>query len=381
MRTFVERDLQLVVAFALLWLSIQLGTVVLVVVTALLLAGTMSPLLAWMEGRGFRRDAAIAVAFSLLVMSVTSVAALTVPPILTQAGGLLEREPAFRAEIADYLALFKLTAPLSTWLRHLKYDVPKILTSDAAFAISTRILAGVAYGLTALFLAFYILIDRDRLRGGLFSIVPRSYHLRLARMILQLETVVGAYIRAQVVTCLLAATFSLALLVVARVPSALALSVFVGFADVFPYIGALLSIAPMTLVALTRGPVVASVVLVAMLLYEEFESRVLIPRIHGRALRLPSAVVLVSLLAGAALGGVVGALLALPITASVRILIEELRVELPGEPSRIASAGTPAEDQRFEEEYERRSDGVPVTEAAAIAVEITVDRRREERTA
>jgi hypothetical protein len=75
--------------------------------------------------------------------------------------------------------------------------------------------------------------------------------------------------------------------------------------------------------------------------------------------------------------GLLGALLALPLAATVRMLIEELRVELPGEPSRPAH--TEGEDRRLEEEYERRSDGVPVTQAAAIAVEITVDRRREER--
>ena len=68
-----------------------------------------------------------------------------------------------------------------------------------------------------------------------------------------------------------------------------------------------------------------------MLAYEEFESRFLVPRIYGRALRLPSSVVLVALLAGGTLMGIVGALLALPVAAAMRMLVDELRVELPGE--------------------------------------------------
>lgn len=75
------------------------------------------------------------------------------------------------------------------------------------------------------------------------------------------------------ITCLLIAVFSFVLLVACGVPHALALAVFAGVADVLPYIGALLSIGPMVLMALTRGPVIVAVVLLLMLAYEEFESR------------------------------------------------------------------------------------------------------------
>jgi predicted PurR-regulated permease PerM len=71
---------------------------------------------------------------------------------------------------------------------------------------------------------------------------------------MNLETIVGAYIRGQLVTCLLIAAFSFVLLVACGVPSALALAVFAGLADVLPYVGALLSIAPMVAAALAQGP-------------------------------------------------------------------------------------------------------------------------------
>jgi len=60
------------------------------------------------------------------------------------------------------------------------------------------------------------------------------------------------------------------------------------------------------------------------------------------------------------------------------MLIEELRVELPGEQVQVADAEQRVGDERAEEEYERRAEGVPVAEAAAIAVEISDDRRKEE---
>jgi predicted PurR-regulated permease PerM len=162
------------------------------------------------------------------------------------------------------------------------------------------------------------------------------------------------------------------------VPNAMALAVFSGVADVLPYVGALLSIGPMVLAALGRGPVVVAVILLTMLAYEEFESRVLVPRIYGRALRLPSSVVLFALLVGGTLMGLLGALLALPVAATVMMLIEVLRVELPGQQEQMGDVELRVGDERAEEEYERRTEGVPAEQAAAVAVEMSVDRRRED---
>jgi predicted PurR-regulated permease PerM len=191
-----------------------------------------------------------------------------------------------------------------------------------------------------------------------------------------LERIVGGYIRGQVLTSVFMAVFVFGLLTVARVPNAIAIAVFAGVADVLPYIGVFLSVGPAVMGALAVGPVAAGVVLVAMVLYEEFESRYLIPRIYGRALRLPSSIVLVALLAGGTLMGVLGALLALPVAAALRMLVEELRVELPGEP--IDDEKIRARDDRAEKEYERRAEGMPAEQAAAIAVKISEDRRAEE---
>jgi hypothetical protein len=92
-----------------------------------------------------------------------------------------------------------------------------------------------------------------------------------------------------------------------------------------------------------------------------------------RALRLPPSIVMVALLAGGKLMGVVGALLALPIAAAMRMLVDQLRVELPGE---IQNAGKiHARDDRLEREYELRAEGIPAERAAAIALEIAEIRR------
>jgi predicted PurR-regulated permease PerM len=361
-----------------LWVLNQLLPVVLVLVAALIIVGTISPAVQWFEERRMRRGLGIAIVFTALLAVTVLLITMTIPSLLAQVTSLLDQEPALRARLVNWLAGSHLTSPLAELLRKVHSgDLVRMVASNA-IEISTRVVTILAYILSSVFLALYIMIDRDRLRGGFFLVVPMSHHIRLSRVMLNLETIVGAYMRGQVITSVFISVFVFVLLTACGVSNALAIAVFAGAADVLPYIGALLSVGAAVTAALSRGPTVIIVVLVLMLAYETFESRVLVPRIYGRALRLPSSVILLSLLAGGVLYGIAGALLALPVAAAVLMLIEELRVELPGQQEQAEDVETKERDDRGEEEYERRAEGMPAEQAAAIAVEISADRHKKE---
>jgi predicted PurR-regulated permease PerM len=357
---------------------IRLLPVILVLVTALIIVGTLSPAVSWLEARRLRRGWSIAIVFTTLAVITLLVFTLTLPELLAQVTSLIDQEPALRASLVARLSGSHLTAPLAKALRNIHYDALMQSIVATALSFSTRVLEVFAYSVGAIFLALYMMIDRDRLRGGLFSIVPRTHHIRLSRVMMNLETIVGGYIRGQVITCALMAVFMFILLVACGVPNALAISVFGGVADVLPYVGIFLTMGPAVVAALARGPAITVIVLVLMLVYEEFESRVLVPVVYGRAMRLPSSIVLFSLITGVTLLGIVGALLALPVAAAILMLIDELRVELPGETEQIENTELRKKDDRGEQEYERRTEGMHAEQAAAIAVEMSDDRRKEE---
>jgi predicted PurR-regulated permease PerM len=196
---------------------------------------------------------------------------------------------------------------------------------------ATKALEVIAYSVTSLFLALYLIVDRDRMRGGAFALIPRAYHVRLSRVLLNLQTIVGGYMRGQIITSVMMAVFTFAVLTIARVPNAIALSIFAAVVDVLRYVGAFLVCVPAALASLPRGTTTALVVFFVLGLYQEIETRFIVPRIYGKVLRLPSATVMIALLVGGKLMGILGALLALPIAAGIRMVVAELRVDLPGE--------------------------------------------------
>jgi hypothetical protein len=113
-----------------------------------------------------------------------------------------------------------------------------------------------------------------------------------------------------------------------------------------------------------------------LLLYQEFESRIIIPRVYGRVLRLPSSIVLLSLLAGGALMGITGALLALPTAAAIRMLMLAWRGALPGEC--VDDERVRARDEQAERQYAEQAQGAPAEQAAAIALQISEQRIRQD---
>jgi predicted PurR-regulated permease PerM len=368
--------LNIVLVVAGLWLLFKLLPVFLVLIAAFFIVETLNPMAHWMEEKGVGRGAAIAIVFVSLLVVVIVTAIFTIPALLAQASSIMDQEPVLRSQLADKLSGFPFSEALAKWLRNFKYG--GVMTVASATTFSMEALSFITYTLGAVFLALYLMIDRDRMRGGLYAIIPRSHHIRLSRVMMNLQTIVGAYIRGQVITSLSIGIFILVLLLACGIENALALAVFGSIADILPYIGIFFPLGAAVLSAAPHGAAITMVVLAAMFLYMEFESRILVPKVYGQALRLPSTVVLISLLAGGTLMGIVGALLALPFAAAVMMLIEELRVQLPGEQEQVADEVVREMDDLGEKEYERRTEGVSAERSAAIAVEISGDRVKEE---
>jgi predicted PurR-regulated permease PerM len=356
----------------------QLVPVIMVLIAGLMLVGTLSPAVEWLERHKVGRLTAIGIVFAVLLLVVAALAVFTVPAFVIQVSSLVEHEPELRKRLVTFLAAHRLTSSLAETLRHLQYGVLFKSYSAEAMAFSKSLLEIVAYGAGSFFLALYIMIDRDRLRGALFAVIPRAHHMKLSRIMLKLETIVGGYVRGQIVTCAMMSIFLFVVLSACGVPNAVAIAAFGGIADVLPFVGIFLTMIPAVLAALAVGSVAATVVFVLLLCYEEFESRALMPIIYGRALRLPSSIVLFALITGGTLYGIGGALLALPVAATLLMLADELKLELPGETTQEDDETVQRNDNIGEAEYLRRAGGMTAEASAGVALEISGERNVKE---
>jgi predicted PurR-regulated permease PerM len=345
------------------WLLTELWDVVLLVTMALIFAGTLSPFVEALERRVSRAWAVAAVVFSLLAIAA-GIEVLTIPPLVSQAAEIVKQVPDLLRHVADRMQHVRALSRLSDEVRDL--DVASIVKTYAGnvLKVSTAAAGTIGYAVSTLVLSIYFLADPLQAKSVLFALVPRSYHVRTSRILLKLETIVGGYMRGQAITSAAITAFLVLLLWICGVPNPLPLAVFAGIADVIPLIGGVLVLVPSVLSALSQGVGTTIVVAVAILIYQEFENRLLAPRVYGHMLRLRPVAVIVALLVGGKLMGILGALLALPIASAMLMIIEELRVELPGTPG-----SSPRYDREHHSEvlYAERAAGTNAEEAARIA--------------
>lgn len=353
---------------AAVWLLGQLTMVLSVVTVALVLVGTFDPVVSWLERKGFGRGKALMVVFFVAAVLFIGIVLIVVPPLISQVLQMIENAEPARADLIKSLEDRGWAKPLISAVRDLPIENLAGAAGKELIGYSTRLFITIGYGISTLALAIYLLSDPVSAQGMLYAVVPRHHHVKLARILVELKVIVGGYMRGQMLTSLAITIFVFVLLTILGVDNALPLALFAGITDIIPFVGGYVASTPVVVAVAPQGTVTAVVVLILMVVYQEFESRILVPRVYNRVLRLHPAVVVVALLIGGTLAGIFGALLALPIAAGVRMLIKELRVDLPG--ATPAPEAVRERDDQVIRVYEAMAEGATPAEAAVIAGDV-----------
>ena len=359
-----------VLVIAGVWIAWQLTSVLIVITVAMVMVGTLDPVVAWFERRGIRRGRALALIFLVILLAVGAVLLLTVPTLVEQLLHIIDDAPAKQKQLLLWLNTHKWAKPVAQAIQAVPVNNLMTRAGDRLIGYSSEILSTVGYAITTMFLSIYLLADPIRAKGLLYAVVPRHHHIKLARILIELTVIVGGYMRGQLITSVAIAIFTFTLLTILGVDDALALALFAGLTDIIPFIGGYVASAPAIASVSKQGTPIILLVFGLMFAYQEFESRILVPRVYGRVLRLSPAIVLVALLIGGTLMGILGALLALPIAAGLRMIVRELRVELPG--NAPSDGLKEAQDEKAETIYVQLTEGANAQDAAVIAGELAV---------
>jgi predicted PurR-regulated permease PerM len=299
---------------AVLWLLATTWQVIVWLLISLMFVATFSPLVRRLQTR-VNRPWAITAVVALCVGVAGLLLAVIAPMLLRQSQSLAVNLPRYLTH-AEQLARgagmrVDIHTPFQKWSAAL---------GSHALDISVIALNSMIGAATVAVLTVYLLIDGPRAASSLLALLPRKERLPLRRMVGEIGVQVGAYMRGQVITSLLAGAFAFVVLSVLKVPEPLALAALMVVADVIPLVGPLIGTVPAVLMALGGGVPSAIIVLIAYLVYQQVEGNFIVPRVYGSALKLSPLVVLLAFLVGAKVMGMLGVLLALPVAAAIPII-------------------------------------------------------------
>lgn len=287
----------------------------------------LDPLVRWLVRRRFPRSAAVAVVVLAVVAVIGGFLAVAIPPLVDQVSQFAHRLP-------HYLESLRSRSSLVGRLNdrfHLQARLQHMLSGREGVSLvggvlgAGRLVLGTLFSLlVVVVLTIYFLAGVPRIKVTLYRLVPASRRSRTELISEEVFAKVGAYLLGQTVLALIAGLGTLVWLAIMGVPYPLLLGLFTALLDFIPMVGSTVAGFVVSLVALTVSFPVALATAGFYTAYRLAEDYLLVPRIMSARVEVPAVVALVAVLIGGSLLGVLGALIAIPVAASLRLVLEEV---------------------------------------------------------
>jgi predicted PurR-regulated permease PerM len=301
------------------------------ILIALFLAMGLNPAVESLRKRNLSRNAAVTVIFSSVILFVIFFALVVVPPVISQGTNLIQSGPQLLQDLMKNETISKLNTQYG--LIDTLQERLQSVTSDGTLLISTfggvigvgkSVLSGFFTALTILVLTLYFITSLPQAVNLGLSLVPASRRDRVGLLTNAIIARVGSFVGSQILIAAMAAVFVTILATILGLPSPIAIGMFVLVAALIPLIGHFIGAGIFTLIALSQSLVIGIVAFVAYVVYVQIENYVVTPRIMKRTLSVPGAVTIIAALIGSSLLGLVGGLLAVPVAASIILILDEV---------------------------------------------------------
>jgi predicted PurR-regulated permease PerM len=322
----------------MLWLLQRLSTVVVLLVLSTLFAYLIAPLVLIVRRpirigsrrRVLPRGLAIALVYLLIAGAIWAAAALVLPKVTEQVEDVIAGAPAYTQSILAWERRWtryyaKLRIPVE--LRR-AVDSNMLTAGESAAQYARSALVALIAGLTYLpylilipILAFLLLTDAPGVLRLIIRALPKSGQLRGHRLIEDLNATLAAYVRAQIVACLLIGTVCSVGFALLGVPYAVLLGVLAGILEFIPLVGPSVLAIVATVVAALHAPGLALWVVAFLATLRVIHDYAIYPRLVGSGLHLNPFVVVLAVLAGGELGGIAGLFMAVPVTAMLSVVL------------------------------------------------------------
>jgi predicted PurR-regulated permease PerM len=328
-RTVVRVLLVAIAVIAALYFLWLIRSVLGMLFIAVFLAIAFAPSVEFFVRRKVKRSMAILLTYLCVLVAVFGIGLLVVPPIVNGVNDFVDKVPTYVDDLRNshtfrrYDNKYKITPKLEEQAKTLPSHI-----SDAVSglqSVTVGVFGVVVQLVTILVMAFFLLLDGQRILAFAFKELGPERGPRVQRVAGDVYRAVAGYVAGNLLISVIAGTLSYIVMRILGIPFAIPLAVLVALFDLIPLVGSTIAGAIVAIVAAIVGfPGVFIAWLIFLVVYQQFENNVIQPVVYKRTVRIHPLIVIVAVLIGGSLLGVLGALLAIPIAASIQIAVKEV---------------------------------------------------------
>ena len=321
-----------ILAYVVYRAVITVWSVLLLIIVAAFLAIGLQPVVRRLERIGIRRGFAVALVFLAFLGIFAGFGFAVVPPIVNQVKEFANAAPSYLDQLQRNHTFEALNHRFGIISRLQKALSTRTLSATGAAALGGifgvgKLLFNTVFSIfTVLILTLYFVSAFERIKQGAYHLVPRSRRARTVLLGDEILTRVGGYLSGAFIIALIAGASSLVWMSLpfTGVPYALALALLVAILDLIPLVGATIGAVLVTLIAFTVSIPVGIATGIFYVVYQQIENYLIYPRVMKRSVDISPAAAIVAVLIGAGLLGVLGALVAIPVTAAISLIAREI---------------------------------------------------------
>ena len=328
------------VVLEVIWIARHVLTWILI---SLFLALALNPAVEWFQRRGLRRrGVATAVTYLLTLAFFVAIGFLFVPTLVNQVNDFVQKLPDYARDITHgrgRLGFLETKYHIQERIENAVREggASKVLgLSGAAVSLAKGVITIVVATVTIAFMTFFMLLEGPAWIERFYRLLPERSQPRWRKVGYDIYRTVGGYVTGNLLISLIAGGLTTIVLLIMGVPYAVALGLIVAILDLIPLAGATIAAILIGLVAFLHSIPAGIVVVAFFVVYQQVENHLLQPVIYGRTVQLSPLAVLISILIGAELAGILGALAAIPVAGSIQVvLVDWLRYRRERIPSAL----------------------------------------------
>ena len=337
--------LAVAILLAIIWISRQVLTWIIV---AIFLALALNPAVEALQRRGIRRRGlAAALTFLITILAIVGLGSLFVPTLVSETRSLVDAVPGYFEDVTEGRGPLGRLAERYDLQQRVEEAVQErgagglLGVSGTALELTRTILTFIVAVVTIAFLTFFMLLEGPRWMERLYGLLPDDSRDRWRGIGRDVYRTVGGYVTGNLFISLIAGITSTVVLLIMGVPYAVALGLVVAILDLIPLAGATLAAILVTTVAFIDWIPAGIVVLIFFVVYQQLENHVLQPLVYSRTVQLSPLAILISVLIGAKIAGILGALAAIPVAGTIQVLLLAWRAQRRGQERPADAAAAP----------------------------------------
>jgi predicted PurR-regulated permease PerM len=326
----IFRAIIIILAIALLYFI--RGTIALLFLS-IIIVSAIDPAIDWMQRKKIPRILGVASIYLVLLSIVGLSISFLVPPIAEQTREFSHRMPSYVQSIGNSLG------NLGGYFNNgggATIDQQKIvgnfessisLLPGKIFTETVGIFSGLFSAIIVLVVAFYMAVNEDGIKKFIVSVTPVRHQIYAAHLTTRIEGKMGKWLQGQFLLMIIIFILDWVGLSLLGMPYALTLAIFAGLMEIVPFVGPIISAVPGIIIGFSISPLMGLLVALLYLVTQQFESNIVVPQVMRKAVGLNPIVVILALLVGLELGGIMGAILSIPIATAIGVVVDDIMGE------------------------------------------------------